>query len=231
MKPITLLPVAGVLHSLFGWDVHVRWERLVHKSPKAHAEVAGGAVHSLGQTFAQRPQAEEVVVHGVGEIHEVVEIHGVVFYLSHLHREALSIIWDEKKGCRINFFNRFAWCYCFFIHTVLVLHLDFNKEQEAVLTELQITNAGKTKQISLDFRETTNSVGRPYLAWGWCVVSGAWSEWNLAWPPLPCCWGAGLRSPEVCWLETRELTEHSPLPTGYPSDYSGKYWQPFGQSP
>lgn len=89
-----LLPVAGVLHSLFGGDVHVRRERLVHKSTEAHAEVAGGAVHGLGQAFAQCPQAEEVIIHGVGEIHEVVEIHRVVLYLTHLHCEALSIIWE-----------------------------------------------------------------------------------------------------------------------------------------
>lgn len=53
-----LLPVAGVLHRLFGWDVHIRWEGFVDKSPKSHAEVARGAVHGLGQAFAQRPQAE-----------------------------------------------------------------------------------------------------------------------------------------------------------------------------
>lgn len=88
-----LLPVAGVLHSRFGGGVHVRRERLVHKSPEAHAEVAGGAVHGLGQAFAQCPQAEEVIIHGIGEIHEVVEIHRVVLYLTHLYCEALSIIW------------------------------------------------------------------------------------------------------------------------------------------
>lgn len=91
-----LLPVARVLHSLFGGDVHVRRERLVHKSPKAHAEVAGGAVHGLGQAFAQCPQAEEVIVHGVGEVHEVVEIHRVVLYLTHLHCEAFGIIWKTE---------------------------------------------------------------------------------------------------------------------------------------
>lgn len=87
-----LLPVAGVLHGLFGGDVHVGRYRLVHKSSKAHAEVAGGAVHGLGQAFSQRPQAEEIVIHGVGEIHEVVEINRVVLHLTHLHCEALCII-------------------------------------------------------------------------------------------------------------------------------------------
>lgn len=95
---VSAVPVAGVFHSLFGGDVHVRWERLVHKCAKAHAEVAGGAVHGLSQAFTQRPQAEEVVIHGVGEIHEIVEIHRIVFHLTHLHREAFGIIW--VVGCR-----------------------------------------------------------------------------------------------------------------------------------
>lgn len=95
--PLTfLLPVARVLHSLFGRDVHVRWKRLVHKSPKAHAQVAGGTVHGLSKALSQRPQAEEVVIHGVGEVHEVVEIHRVILYLTHLHCEALGIIWEME---------------------------------------------------------------------------------------------------------------------------------------
>lgn len=93
LAPLTMLvPVAGVPHGFFGGNVHVRREGFVHKSSKAHAQVAGGAVHCLGQAFSQRPQAEQVVVHGEGEVHEVVEVHGVVLHLPHLHREARGVI-------------------------------------------------------------------------------------------------------------------------------------------
>lgn len=88
------LPVAGVPHSLFRGYVHIRREWLVHKGSKSHAEVAGGAIHGLCEAAAQRPQAEQVIVHGVGKVHEVVEIHRVVLYLTYLHREALSIVWE-----------------------------------------------------------------------------------------------------------------------------------------
>lgn len=89
---VSAVPVAGVFHSLSGGDVHVRWERLVHKCAKAHAEVAGGAVHGLSQAFTQRSQAEEIIVHGVGEIHEIVEIHRIVLHLTHLDGEAFGVI-------------------------------------------------------------------------------------------------------------------------------------------
>lgn len=92
-----MLPEARVLHSLLGGDVHIRWQRFVHKSPKSHAQVAGGAVHGLRQSLSKRPQAEEVIIHGVGEVHEVVEIHRVVVYLTHLYFEVLGVILEIGK--------------------------------------------------------------------------------------------------------------------------------------
>lgn len=86
------VPVTRVPDGLFGGGVHVRGDGLVHKGAKAHAQVAGGAVHGLGQALAQRPQAVEVVVHGVGEVHEVVEVHGVVLDLPHFDRKALGVV-------------------------------------------------------------------------------------------------------------------------------------------
>lgn len=87
------VPVARVFHRLLRWDVHVGRQRLVHKCTKAHPQVAGGAAHRRCQAVAERPQAEEVIVHGEGEIHQVVEVHRIIFHLTDLHGKALSIIW------------------------------------------------------------------------------------------------------------------------------------------
>lgn len=105
-KITLLLPVAWVLHSCLRGNVHVRRQRLVHKSPEAHAKVAGCPVHGLSQTFAQCPQSKQVIVHGVGQVHEVVKIHRVVLHLTDLHCEALGIIWNVWDRVLLPFLQR-----------------------------------------------------------------------------------------------------------------------------
>ena len=93
--PWSVLPEAGVLHSLRRRYVHVGRDWLVHESAESHAQVAGGLVDGFGEVVAQHPQAAQVVVHGVGEVHQVVQIYRVVLHLSHLHREALGIAYRK----------------------------------------------------------------------------------------------------------------------------------------
>ena len=86
------LPVAGVLQGLLRGDVHVGRQGLVYEGTEAHSQVTGGTVHSIGQGPTQSPQAEQVVVHGERQIHEVVKIDGIVLYLTDLHRETLGVV-------------------------------------------------------------------------------------------------------------------------------------------
>lgn len=80
------LPDAGIV--LVSWCcIGERRNVLVHKRAKPQAEIARELSHLFSQLGPQIADVIQVVVHGQGEIHQVVEVHGIVLHLPHLNSE------------------------------------------------------------------------------------------------------------------------------------------------
>lgn len=89
---------AGVPDGQWRVGVHVRCGGLVHEGSKPHAQIARGLAHALSELVAQGDQAIQVVFHRVREVHQVVEVHGVVLHLLHRHRKHLGAACGPKRG-------------------------------------------------------------------------------------------------------------------------------------
>lgn len=70
----------------------VRHRDFVHKGAEAEAEVGRDALHPLGEKVAKLGQLVLVVLHGFGEVHQVVEIHWVILSLGVLQLHVVSFI-------------------------------------------------------------------------------------------------------------------------------------------
>lgn len=90
--------VAWVLHSFWWGDVHIWRYRFVHESSEAHTQVTGGFAHLFSQSISQLPQLCEVIIHGVGQVHEIVQIHRVVGDLPHLKLERPRVIYGKDEA-------------------------------------------------------------------------------------------------------------------------------------
>lgn len=89
--------VARVLHSFWWRDVHIRWYWFVHERTEAHTQVTGGFAHFFSQSISQLPQLSQIIIHGVGQVHQVVEIHRVICDLPHLQRERPWVICGKEE--------------------------------------------------------------------------------------------------------------------------------------
>lgn len=74
-----------------------RGDVFVNERPEPQAEVAGELPHLLGELGAQVSDAVQVILHGQGEIHQVVQVHGVVFHLAHLQLEGCLVTWGNRE--------------------------------------------------------------------------------------------------------------------------------------
>lgn len=91
------LPSAGIV--LVSWRrVGERRNVFVHEGAKAQTEVAGELPHLLSQLGAQVADVVQVVVHGQGQVHQVVEVHGVILHLPHLHSERGPVTCTRTNG-------------------------------------------------------------------------------------------------------------------------------------
>lgn len=80
------LPSAGVI--LVSWGrVGEGRNVLVYKRPKTKPEIAGELSHFFSQLSSQVPNGVQIILHGEGEIHQIVQIYGIILYLSNLHVE------------------------------------------------------------------------------------------------------------------------------------------------
>lgn len=80
------LPDAGIV--LVSWCcIGERRNVLVHERAKPQAEIARELSHLFSQLGPQIADVIQVVIHGQGEIHQVVEVHGIVLHLPHLNSE------------------------------------------------------------------------------------------------------------------------------------------------
>lgn len=78
------LPVTGVFESLWWGDVHIWRYRLVHKGPKANPKVASNPAHLGSQLGTQGLDARQIILHGEGQVHQVVDVYRVILHLPHL---------------------------------------------------------------------------------------------------------------------------------------------------
>lgn len=90
------LPNAGIV--LVSWCcVGERRNVFVHERAKPQAEIAGELSHLFSQLGPQVPDIIQVIVHGQGQIHQVVEVHGIILHLPHLHSERRPVTCTHTK--------------------------------------------------------------------------------------------------------------------------------------
>lgn len=91
------LPNAGII--LVSWcRVGERRNVFVHEGAKSQPEIAGELSHLLSQLGPQVADVIQVVVHGQGEIHQVVEVHGIILHLPHLNSERRPVTCTHTKA-------------------------------------------------------------------------------------------------------------------------------------
>lgn len=89
------LPNAGIV--LVSWCcVGERRNVFVHERAKPQTEIARELSHLFSQLGPQIADVIQVVVHGQGQIHQVVEIHGIILHLPHLNSERGPVTCTHK---------------------------------------------------------------------------------------------------------------------------------------
>lgn len=82
---------------LFGHGADVRHHHLVDERAEAEPKVAGEGTHLFGQLVAQLRQLLLVVLHRLGQVHQVVQIHGIVTGLLEGGVEVVRILWPHPQ--------------------------------------------------------------------------------------------------------------------------------------
>lgn len=78
-----------------------RRDVLVYKRPEPQTEVAGELPHLLSELGAQVPDAVQVILHGQGEVHQIVQVHGIILHLSNLQLEGSLVPCANREAMRI----------------------------------------------------------------------------------------------------------------------------------
>lgn len=78
-----------------------RGDILVYKRPEPQPEVAGELPHLLGELGAQVPDAVQVILHGQGEVHQVVQVHRIILHLSNLQLESSLVTCANREAMHI----------------------------------------------------------------------------------------------------------------------------------
>lgn len=78
-----------------------RRDAFVYKGPEPQSEVAGELPHLLGELGAEVPDVVQVVLHGQGEVHQVVQVHGIVLHLPHLQLEGSLVACAKREAVRV----------------------------------------------------------------------------------------------------------------------------------
>lgn len=84
------LPNAGIV-LVSRCRVGERRNVFVHKRAKTQPEIASELSHLFSQLGPQIANIVQVVVHGQGEIHQVVQVHGIVLHLPDLNSEGSPV--------------------------------------------------------------------------------------------------------------------------------------------
>lgn len=75
-----------------------RRDALVYKRPEPQSEVASELPHLLGKLSAQVPDVVQVILHGQGEVHQVVQVHGIILHLSNLQLEGSLVTCANREA-------------------------------------------------------------------------------------------------------------------------------------
>lgn len=78
-----------------------RGDVLVYKRPEPQPEVAGELPHLLSELGAQVPDVVQVVLHGQGEVHQVVQVHRIILHLSNLQLESCLVTCANREAMLI----------------------------------------------------------------------------------------------------------------------------------
>lgn len=82
---------------IFRHGGYVGHEDLVDERSEPKPEVGGDLLHLLGQLSSQRGQFFLVVLHGLGQVHQVVQIDGVVFGLRVLDVQSVDFVQSQLQ--------------------------------------------------------------------------------------------------------------------------------------
>lgn len=83
----------GLSRNLRFWHGIDVWHYdFVDKATETQTEIACNLAHALDQQLAQIGQFLLVVLHGLAQVHKIVEIHGIIFRLGISERHSISFI-------------------------------------------------------------------------------------------------------------------------------------------
>lgn len=89
-------------YSLLRDGAGVRHDYLVDEGTETEAEVGREHAHLVGETLPHPRQGRLVVFHGLRQVHEVVQVDGVVFGLRVEHVKVVGLVWKEMKKKQTN---------------------------------------------------------------------------------------------------------------------------------
>lgn len=69
----------------------------VNEGTKSHLEIIRDGVHGVGQQCCKVDQLFFVILHGSGQVHDVVQIHRIVLHSSEPYRNMNWLIWYRLK--------------------------------------------------------------------------------------------------------------------------------------
>ena len=87
------------MHSLSRHGGDVGHDDLVDEGAEAEPEVGGDVLHGCGEEVAEGRELLLVVLHRLGQVHEVVQVHGVILGLGVEEVHVVRLVWKQSgKG-------------------------------------------------------------------------------------------------------------------------------------
>lgn len=99
-SPFGAPPTQWLAYSLVRHRRDVRHQHLVDERSEAQPKVGRDVLHCLGKRVAQHGQRLLVVLHGLGEVHQVVQIDWVVLGLRVGHVQLVLLVWGGGERMR-----------------------------------------------------------------------------------------------------------------------------------
>ena len=87
------------MHSLSRHGGDVGHDDLVDEGAEAESEVRGDVLHRSGEQISEGGKLLLVVLHGLGQIHEVVEVNRIVLGLSVEEVHVVCLVWKTERIC------------------------------------------------------------------------------------------------------------------------------------
>ncbi len=84
------------LLSRHSWDI--RHDNFVDEGAEPEPEIGGNVLHGGGQEVAEGRQLLLVVLHGLGQVHQVVEINWIILGLLVVEVQIVCFVWWKRKS-------------------------------------------------------------------------------------------------------------------------------------